>query len=183
MANGYGIDRRNVMWNDFVILGPPDDPAGVKGMDRAAEALRRIARSGEKFISRGDDSGTHTREKQIWSEAGGRPDFAAGAYIEAGQGMGNCLNIADQKLAYVLSDRGTYLSFRGHLDLVILVEGDTSLVNPYGAILVNPDRHRGLNVDGARALLDYLTSTEGQARIGAFRVSGEILFHPHAAGG
>ncbi len=178
VADGFGIDRRDVMWNDFVILGPPDDPAGVGGMAHAGAALRRIAERGASFVSRGDDSGTHTREQQLWTDGGGRPEFAPGGFIDAGQGMGNCLNIADQRLAYVLSDRGTFLAYRGRLDLVVQVEGDPALTNPYGAILVNPARHQGLNVDGARSLLDYLTSPAGQARIAAFRVGEDVLFHP-----
>jgi tungstate transport system substrate-binding protein len=181
ISDGFGVDRRDVMWNDFVILGPPADPAGVKGMASAGTALARIAEQGASFISRDDDSGTHTREQQLWASAGGRPEFAPGAYVEAGQGMGHCLNIADEKRAYVLSDRGTFLAYRGKLDLVVLVEGDPALINPYGAILVNPERHEGLNADGARTLLDYLTSPEGQARIAAFRIGDEVLFHPVSA--
>lgn len=181
VAEGHGIDRRDVMWNDFVIVGPPQDPAGVRGMRDAAQALARIAESGARFVSRGDDSGTHIRELALWHRAQIDPerrDF----YHKAGQGMGPCLTMADQRRAYILTDRGTYLAVKQGKDLAVLVEGDPGLRNPYGAILVNPAKHRHVHSAPARALLDHLTSPAGQARIGAFRVGGEILFHPHAVG-
>jgi tungstate transport system substrate-binding protein len=177
VASGHGIDRRDVMWNDFAIAGPPADPAGIRGLGRAAEALRRIREAEQPFVSRGDNSGTHVRELSLWERAGGAPkgrDF----YLEAGQGMGKCLLIADEKRGYILVDRGTYLAFRRKLDLEILVEGDPLLHNPYGMILVNPKRHPHVNAAGAKRLLDYITSPEGQQRIGAFRASGQLLFHP-----
>ncbi|MCU0727413.1 MAG: substrate-binding domain-containing protein [Planctomycetes bacterium] len=177
VAKGFGIDRRDVMWNDFVIAGPNEDPAGLRGGRDATEALKRIAAAGAGFISRGDDSGTHILERRLWAAAGIVPGWPA--YKEAGQGMGNCLVIADEKRSYVLADRGTFLSFRKRLALAVLVEGDPALRNPYGAILVNPDRHPAVNAAGARKLLDYLTSAEGRARIAAFKVDGETLFHPH----
>lgn len=177
VAAGHGVDRRDVMWNDFVILGPTDDPAGVRGTADAAAALRRIAEARARFVSRGDDSGTHIRERDLWEAAGGRPAWKG--YWETGQGMGASLTVADEKRGYVLSDRGSYLAFGRKVDLEVLVEGDPALRNPYGVIRVNPERHPHVNAEGARKLVDYLTSPEGQARIGAFRKNGKILFHPH----
>jgi len=176
VADGWGIDRRDIMWNDFVIAGPADDPAAIGKATDAADAFRRIAAAKAVFISRGDDSGTHTRERMLWKATGITPDWPA--YKEAGQGMGSCLNIAHEKRAYVLTDRGTFLAFGKRVDLTVLVEGDPALRNPYGAILVNPEKHPHVNVGGARRLLDYLTSAEGQAKIAAFRVDGKVLFHP-----
>jgi tungstate transport system substrate-binding protein len=178
VAEGWGIDRRDVMWNDFVIAGPAADSARVADATDAAEALRRIAAAKAKFISRGDDSGTHTRELELWKTAGIKPAWSE--YKEVGQGMGSCLIVADQTRGYVLADRGTYLALGHRVDLAVLVEGDPGLRNPYGAILVNPDRHPHVNADGARRLLEYLTSPEGQAKIAAFRVDGQVLFHPNA---
>ena len=182
VAAGHGTERRDVMWNDFVLLGPPDDPAGVRGTTDAALALRRIADARRPFVSRGDDSGTHIKERALWARTGGAP---AGAphYLDAGQGMGACLVLADEKRAYVLADRGTFLSYRRRLDLAVLVEGDPALRNPYGAIPVDPARHPGVRAAEARRLLEWLTSREGQARIAAFRVDGNALFHPaHGVG-
>jgi len=176
VRDGYGIDRRSVMWNDFVIAGPAVDPAGVKGMTDASAALKKLAEHGSVFVSRGDDSGTHTRERGLWEKGGGRPEWDG--YREIGQGMGPCLTMADEARGYVLTDRGTFIAFIEKIDLVVLVEGDEALHNPYGAILVNPEKHEGLNVEGARRLLDYLTSEEGQAAIAAFRLRGHTLFHP-----
>jgi tungstate transport system substrate-binding protein len=178
VEEGWGIDRRDVMWNDFVIAGPPVDPAKVGEAADVADALRRIADARAKFISRGDDSGTHTRERNLWKAAGISPEWPG--YKEAGQGMGTCLNIADEMRAYVLTDRGTLLAYGKRIDLSMLVESDLALRNPYGAILVNPAKHPHVNAEGARMLLDYLTSTEGQAKIDSFRVGGEALFHSHA---
>ena len=175
---GHGVERRDVMWNDFVVAGPAADPAGVRGLGDAAAAFRRIAEGGHTFVSRGDDSGTHIREREIWKKTGIEPrgDF----YLDAGQGMGKCLVIADEKRAYVLTDRGTLLAFQKRIDLAVLVEGDAFLRNPYGAILVSA-RHTGVQIDAAKKLLDYLTSAEGQRRIGEFRVDGQVLFHPARA--
>jgi tungstate transport system substrate-binding protein len=175
---GHGIDRRDIMWNDFVVIGPAADPAGVRGLRDVAEAFRRIRAKRARFVSRGDDSGTHTRELAIWEKSGEGPPRGTDFYLEAGQGMGRCLTIASEKEAYVLADRGTYLAYRSRLDLEVLVEGDPFLRNPYGAMIVNPARHPHVNVEAARKLLDYLTSKEGQQRIGAFRVDGQVLFHP-----
>jgi tungstate transport system substrate-binding protein len=176
VAEGHGIERRDLMANDFLIVGPPDDPAGASGAPDAAGALARIAGAKGRFVSRGDRSGTHAREVALWEAAGGRPD--ADGYVEAGQGMGACLTMADEMRAYTLVDRGTWIASRHRLDLVPLVEGDPALANPYGVILVHPDRHPGLEAEGARRLFEYLTGPEGQQRIGSFRVDGEVLFRP-----
>jgi tungstate transport system substrate-binding protein len=178
VEEGWGIDRRDIMWNDFVIAGPPVDPAKVGEATNVSDALKRIAAAKAKFISRGDDSGTHTRERNLWKAAAITPDWPG--YKEAGQGMGTCLNIADELRAYVLTDRGTLLAYGRRIDLVVLVESDLALRNPYGAILVNPAKHPHVNADGARKLLDYLTSPEGRAKIDAFRVAGDALFHAHS---
>jgi tungstate transport system substrate-binding protein len=173
---GHGTDRRDVMHNDFVVLGPAADPAGARGKG-AVEAFRSIAGKGAPFVSRGDKSGTHIREMEIWEKAGGVPK--GDAYLEAGQGMGQCLEMADQKDAYILADRGTWLAFKAKVGLVVLVEGDKLLFNEYGAILPT---HEKADRDVGRKLLDYLTSAEGQKRIGEFRVEGERLFHPVGEG-
>lgn len=178
LAAGHGTERRDVMWNDFVIAGPAGDPAGVRGTADAAAALAKVASAEALFVSRGDESGTHVCEQGLWTRAGGRP--AWGGYLEAGQGMGACLTIADEKQAYVLTDRGTFLAYGRKVALAVLVEGDPALRNPYGAILVAPARNPNGNARGARRLLDYLTSPEGQRRIGAFQVGGQSLFHPHS---
>ncbi len=181
MAAGHGRERRDVMWNDYVLLGPPGDPAQVRGLADAAEAFAKIASSGSLFVSRGDDSGTHIAERALWKRVGGVPGGREW-YREAGQGMGPCLMMADEMRAYLLADRGTYLSFRARLDLDVLVEGDLMLRNPYGVILVDPARHRNVKAAPARMLMDYLTSPEGQRRIAEFRVGGEVLFHPVLGG-
>lgn len=175
---GHGVERRDIMWNDFVVVGPPADPAGVRGLRDVAEAFRRIRASQARFVSRGDDSGTHIRERMLWIETGQGPPRGTDHYLEAGQGMGRCLTIAGEKRAYTLTDRGTYLAYRSRLELEVLVEGDRLLRNPYGAMIVNPARHPHVQAEAARELLDYLTSEEGQRRIGAFRVDGQVLFHP-----
>jgi tungstate transport system substrate-binding protein len=175
---GHGVDRRDIMWNDFIVIGPSADPAGVRGLRDAAEAFRRIRAKRARFVSRGDDSGTHTRELAVWKKAGHEPPRGTDYYLEAGQGMGRCLTIAGEKQAYVLTDRGTFLAYRSRLELKVLVEGDPFLRNPYGAMIVNPERHPHVKIEAARKLMDYLTSKEGQQRIGAFRVDGRALFHP-----
>lgn len=179
IEQGHGLDRRDMMWNDFVILGPPGDPAGLRGGEDAVAAMKRLKEEGARFVSRGDDSGTHIRELDLWERAGGVPAGEA-FYLEAGQGMGNCLTLADEKEAYILSDRGTYLAFASRLDLEILVDGDPALLNPYGVMLVNPRRYPHVQAAAARKLLDYFTSADAQRRIAAFRVAGETLFYPAA---
>ena len=177
VAEGYGIHRRDVMYNDFVILGPKDDPAGIKGTKDTAEALKRVAQEQANFCSRGDDSGTHKKEKQLWKGAGIEP--AGKWYMETGQGMGPTLTVADESGAYVLADRGTYLAFRDKIDLVVCCEGDEKLFNPYGIIQVNPKRHPHVKSDLARSLVQFITSPEGQKIIGGFEINGERLFHPN----
>ena len=174
---GHAVDRRDVMWNDFVIVGPKSDPAQIRGKATAVDAFRQIAAAGAIFVSRGDDSGTHMREQALWKDAGLDPSGLS-SYLSAGQGQGACLLIADEKQGYILTDRGTWLAYAGRLEGDILVAGDPKLRNPYGAMLVNPANHEEIEVTGARALLDYLTSKDGQQRIAEFRKNGEALFHP-----
>ena len=176
VREGCGVGRRSFMYNDFVILGPADDPARIRGEKDAARALLRIAETAGAFISRGDDSGTHKKERAIWKAAGMKP--SGGWYREVGQDMGNALNIADEMRAYTLSDRATYLAYRGRLRLRVIVEGDKRLFNPYGIIAVNPARHPHVKFDLARALIDYVTGREGQRIIGEFKRFGRRLFIP-----
>ena len=180
MEAGYGVDRRLVMHNDFVIVGPSGDPAGIRGTAAAADALGTIAGAGATFVSRGDDSGTHKAELALWKKAALTP---AGAwYVESGQGMGATLQIASEKAGYTLADRATYLAQKDALRLEILVEGDAALLNVYHVISVNPAKWPSVNTAGAGAFADYLTSAEGQALIGSFGVSelGQQLFVPDA---
>lgn len=176
VAEGHGSFRRDVMFNDFVLLGPPDDTAAIHGLTDVGAALARIRAAGALFVSRGDDSGTHIRELALWP--GGAPPRGQPFYLEAGQGMGGCLLLADQKRAYVLADRGTWLSFRARLALKVLVEGDPRLRNHYGVIPVHPSKIPAAAAADGLLLVDWLTSAEGQRRIGDFRVDGQRLFHP-----
>lgn len=181
VAEGWGTARHDVMFNDFVLIGPADDPAGIAGMTDGAAALARIAASAARFVSRGDNSGTHIREMALWGAAGIDPVPASGAwYRELGSGMGATLNAAVEMGAYTLTDRGTWLSFANKRNAVVLVEGDPALFNPYGLIPVNPARHSHVNTAGAAALIDWLTGPEGQAAIAEFRVDGQQLFFPAA---
>jgi tungstate transport system substrate-binding protein len=177
---GFGIERQAVMHNDFVLIGPASDPAGLKGAGTAAEALKRVAAVGEAaraaFVSRGDESGTHKKEKILWKAAHIHPNGAW--YLSVGQGMGAVLQIADDKQAYTLTDRGTYLAYHRKISLPILVQGDPALYNPYHVILVNPARHPEVKVDLARKYAAYLTGPEGQGRIRAYQVDGQVLFYP-----
>lgn len=178
---GYGAYRRDVMFNDFVIVGPRDDPANISGMQDASRALTRIAETGSTFVSRGDDSGTHKAELRLWAETDIDPQSASGGwYKESGSGMGATLNTAAGLGAYTLTDRGTWLSFRNRGDMEILLEGDPPLFNPYGVLLVNPKRHPHIRADDAEKLVTWLTSSTGQAAIAAFRVDGQQLFFPNA---
>lgn len=182
VAEGYGIERRDVMYNDFVIVGPADDPAGIGGADNAAKALAQIAAGRHVFVSRGDDSGTHMRERALWEAAGVETHAASGTwYREAGSGMGATLNVAIGMAAYTLTDRATWIGYRNKADFAILVQGDRRLFNPYGIILVNPARHPHVNAEGGRAFIRWLTGPKGQAAIGSYRVNGVRLFHPAAA--
>lgn len=175
VAQGYGTERRDVMYNDFIIVGPPSDPAGIKG-DTAADALKKIAEGQHVFVSRGDESGTHTAEKALWEKAGITP--AGDWYMSAGQGMGDVLKIASETPGYTLADRATYLNLKDTLALDILVEGDTSLFNQYGVIPVVG----ASNPEGAQAFADWIVSDEGQAVIAEYGVEkfGASLFFPNA---
>ncbi|MBU4301599.1 MAG: extracellular solute-binding protein, partial [Actinobacteria bacterium] len=181
--DGYGLERVEVMYNDFVIVGPEADPAGIKGEKSATGALGKIAETGSTFVSRGDDSGTNKKEKKIWAEAGVDP---AGQpwYVETGQEMGNTLTVTNEKQGYTLSDRATRLSKKDTLQLVIVVEGDKSLFNQYSVIVVNPEKHPNLdlNVNGAGDFVEFLTSEEGQELIGSYEKYDTVLFHPDAKG-
>ena len=181
VADGFGVNRRDVMHNDFVIIGPGDDPAGIKGMKDVAEALGMLAESGGTFVSRGDDSGTHKKEKSLWKAAGIEP--SGEWYMSAGQGMGAVLNIANEKRAYTMTDRGTFIAYRGKIDLPVIVEGDKRLFNPYGVIAVNPKKHSHVKYNEVMKFIEWLTSEEGQKLIGGFKKDGEILFYPDAVPG
>ena len=182
VAQGYGIERVYFMYNDFVILGPPSDPAGVQQARSAVEAMQRIASVESVFISRGDNSGTHVKELALWSAAGITTTVDGQSrgtwYREVGQGMGAVINLANDQQAYTLADRGTYLSYVGAIDLAVIFQGDPVLFNPYGIIAVDPARHPHVKVDLAQALIDHVTSPEGQALITGFLVNGEQLFFP-----
>ncbi len=176
IANGFGVKRHPVMHNDFVILGDPDDPANLGKQTTAEQALSEIAGQKMTFVSRGDDSGTHTKEMNLWKLAGIEP--SGDWYLSTGQGMGKSLAIADDKLAYVLSDRGTYLAMSDKLDLTILLAGDPALFNPYHIIAVSPQKHADINIDLATSYIAFLTGKQGQNIIRNFKVKGEQLFHP-----
>jgi tungstate transport system substrate-binding protein len=175
-AEGFGVKRYPVMYNDFVIVGPKSDPAGAKGND-VAVALKKIAAAGAKFASRADKSGTHAAELRYWKTAGIEPKGSW--YLETGSGMGPTLNTAAGVNAYALADRGTWLSFKNRGDLVILVEGDTKLFNQYGVMLVNPAKHPHVKKDLGQKFIDWLVSPAGQAAIAAYRIEGEQLFFPN----
>lgn len=181
VAEGYGEKRYGVMYNDFVIVGPRNDPAGIAGTGSATDALKRIAGSKSIFISRGDDSGTHKKERKLWEKAGIRP--AGRWYREAGQGMGKVLQIAGEVDGYTLTDRGTWLAYKAKSPLRIGFQGDPALFNPYGIIAVNPARHSGINHAAAQALIKWMISPEGQRRIGEFRIGDSTLFTPSADAG
>ncbi|MGR3542207.1 MAG: substrate-binding domain-containing protein [Hasllibacter sp.] len=183
VAAGHGVARHDVMFNDFVVVGPADDPAGIAGMTQAPPALAAIAAARAPFASRGDDSGTHRAEMRLWAMAGIDPVPASGTwYRELGQGMGAVLNAAVAMDAYALTDRATWAAFgnkRGH---AVLLEGDPPLFNPYGVIQVDPARRPGGDAAGAAALVDWLTGPRGQAAIAAFAVDGQPVFFPNADG-
>jgi tungstate transport system substrate-binding protein len=179
VAEGYGVNRQDVMYNDFVIIGPEGDPAGIQGMTDAAAALAQIAETQATFASRGDESGTHSKEKAIWEKAGIEP--GGDWYLSLGQGMGATLTVANEKGAYTLTDRGTYLSREEGLGLPILVERDTMLFNPYGVIAVNPEKHFHVQYELAMQFIEWLTSVDTQEKIGGFKhSSGEVLFDPNS---
>ena len=181
VAAGFGVDRRDVMYNDFVLVGPPADPAGIRGMTDIAGALAKLSNTQQAtFVSRGDDSGTHKKELELWVAAGIKPESRPGGfrYLSAGQGMGAVLTMAGSLQAYTLTDRGTYAAYHSHTALDILVSGVPVLFNPYGIIAVNPKRYPGSNYAGAMKLIDWITSQEGQQTIAAFKVNGKQLFFP-----
>lgn len=180
VADGEGVNRRDVMYNDFVLLGPAKDPAGIAGTRDPAGAFAAIARAGAPFVSRGDDSGTHKKEKELWKAAGISP--AGARYMESGQGMGATLMMADEKGAYCLVDRATAVAFGKKVSLTTLCQGDRRLFNPYGIIAASPAKHPAVNYRGAMALIAWVTSPEGQKMIGGFKKDGVVLFHPSAYG-
>jgi len=182
MAEGQGVKRFDVMYNDFVIVGPKSDPAHIDGERDVVDALRKIAAAKAPFISRGDHSGTHEAELRLWKEAG--VDITAGRgqwYREIGQGMGPALNMASSSNAYLLSDRGTWLAFKNRGDLAILTEGDKRLFNQYGVMLVNPAKHPSVKARDGQAFIDWLISPKGQETIADYKVGGEQLFFPNAS--
>src|SRR6478752_3190300 len=177
MSEGQGVKRFDVMYNDFIIVGPKSDPAKIAGGKDVVDALRKIAAAKAPFISRGDKSGTHAAELRLWKEAG--VDVGAGKdswYCEIGQGMGPALNMASTANAYLLSDRGTWLSFKNRGDLAVLTEGDKRLFNQYGVMLVNPEKHPAVKAKEGQAFIDWLISPKGQETIAAYKVGGEQLF-------
>ena len=205
VQDGYGTKRYAVMHNDFVILGPPKDPAAIKGITKAAEALKQIAAAKAAFVSRGDDSGTHTKEQALWEASGlplekkvqtivkkGKkkevtfmhPQGLGKWYLSIGQGMGKALTFADEKQAYILADRGTYIKYKfGRdvpIDLVVLCEGDSALANPYGVIPINPKKHPHVQYDLSRTFAEWLVSANGQTVIDNYRLLDKQLFYPDA---
>lgn len=184
VAQGFGVARREVMYNDYVLLGPQTDPAGVQGMKDAVAALARIAATQAPFVSRGDDSGTHKLELSLWEAAGVDVKQSSGSwYREAGSGMGATLNTASGLGGYTISDRGTWISFKNKGTLTLLVEGDPRLFNQYGVILVNPAKHAHVKAKDGQAFIDWLTSEQGQKAIADFRIEGQQLFFPNAKKG
>jgi tungstate transport system substrate-binding protein len=178
VAAGYGVDRRDVMYNDFIIVGPASDPAGIKGSHDVLASMKKIVATKSTFISRGDNSGTDMMEKKYWKEINVQPQGAA--YVSAGLGMGQVLTMAGEKGAYTLTDRATYGAYRNKIGLEIMVQGDKKMFNPYGIIAVNPANHKGVNYKGAEKLINWITSDEGQKKIASFKVDGEQLFFPSA---
>jgi tungstate transport system substrate-binding protein len=182
LSEGFGVKRYPVMYNDFILIGPKGDPAGIKGSKDIVAALGAIKAKGADFISRGDKSGTHQAELNLWKVAG--IDIAKDKgpwYKEIGQGMGAALNTASASNAYVLADRGTWLSFKNRGDLVVAVEGDKRLFNQYGVMLVNPEKHPSVKKDLGQQLIDWLVSAEGQKAIAEYNINGEQLFYPNAS--
>jgi tungstate transport system substrate-binding protein len=177
VAEGYGVERVYFMYNDFVVLGPPADPAGIAGATSVSEAFGRIRDAEVPFISRGDNSGTHVKELSIWSDLLGASSAPDGPwYREVGQGMGAVITLANEQEAYTLADRGTYLSYAGEIESTVLYEGDEMLFNPYGIIAVNPERHPAVESELAEALVAFVTSSEGRALINGYQVAGQQLF-------
>ena len=183
VTDGYATRRYDVMYNDFVLVGPGSDPAGIAGTKDAAAAFGRIAKTQTPFASRGDNSGTHKAELGIWKAAGIDVKQASGTwYRELGSGMGSTLNTAAGMDAYTLADRGTWLSFKNRRNLKVVVEGDPRLFNPYGVMLVNPAKHPSVKAKEGQAFIDWLVSPAGQRAIGEYKINGEQLFYPNAKG-
>ena len=181
VAEGWGVKRYPVMYNDFIIVGPAADPARIAGMKQAPDALKKIATAQSLFASRADDSGTHKAELELWQQAGVNPKASSGSwYLETGSGMGATLNTAVGKQAYALTDRGTWLAFANKDDFKVLVEGDDKLFNQYGVILVNPAKHPNVKAKEGQAFIDWLTGPEGQAAIADYKIDGQQLFFPNA---
>jgi tungstate transport system substrate-binding protein len=184
IANGFGVKRYPVMYNDFVLIGPKDDPAGVRGAKEITAALKAVKDKAAPFVSRGDKSGTHTAELNLWKAAGVDISKDKGAwYKEIGQGMGAALNTAASMNGYVLADRGTWISFKNRGDLDLLVEGDRRLFNQYGIILVNPDKHPHAKAGLGQIFIDWVISPEGQQAIADYKIDGKQLFFPNATSG
>ncbi|MDH5558790.1 MAG: extracellular solute-binding protein [Alphaproteobacteria bacterium] len=184
VAGGYGVKRSDLMYNDFVIVGPAADPAGVGGMKDAVAALQKLAAARIPFASRGDDSGTHKKELSLWREAGVDVAAASGGwYRETGSGMGATLNAGVGMGAYVLTDRATWIAFRNKGDFKLLVEGGKGLFNQYGIILVNPAKHKNVKAEWGQAFIDWMLGDEGQSAIGSYQVDGQQLFFPNAQPG
>jgi tungstate transport system substrate-binding protein len=181
IGEGHGVNRRQIAWNDFIVVGPGSDPAHVKGGRDAVAAFTAIAKAGAAFVSRGDRSGTNALELRLWKEAGIDPKSGSGWYREIGGGMGQALNAAAATPAYTLSDRGTWISFKNKGPLGVVIEGAPKLLNRYDVIELNPAKHAGAKLDAAHRLAEWLVSPDGQEAIGAFQVGGEQLFHPSAA--
>ena len=181
VADGWGLKRFPVMYNDFVIVGPAADPARIAGMRRAPEALKKIAEAQSPFASRADNSGTNKAELKLWQQSGVDPKKSSGSwYLETGSGMGATLNIAVGKQAYALTDRGTWLAFANKSDFKVLVEGDDELFNQYGVMLVNPAKHPNVKAKDGQVFIDWLTGSEGQAAIADYKINGQQLFFPNA---
>ncbi|HZP09731.1 substrate-binding domain-containing protein [Methyloceanibacter sp.] len=181
VADGWGVKRYDVMYNDFIIVGPAADPAKIAGLKDAAQAFKQIAAAKAPFASRADDSGTNKAEIKLWQAAGVDAKAASGSwYLETGSGMGATLNFAVGKEAYTLTDRGTWLSFANKSDFKVLVEGDPKLFNQYGVILVNPAKHPNVKVKEGQAFIDWLIGPEGQAAIASYKIDGQQLFFPNA---
>jgi tungstate transport system substrate-binding protein len=176
VAKGFGVNRRDVMYNDFILVGPKSDPAQVRGIKDVLAAMKQIKTSGAAFVSRGDDSGTNKMELGYWKAAGIDPKGLA--YFAIGQGMGQTLTVASEKSGYTLTDRATYATYKDRTGLEVLVEGDAKMFNPYGVIAVNPKRYPGVNYTGAMDFIEWITSEEGQREIAAFKPTGAQLFFP-----
>lgn len=181
VADGYGVERFDVMYNDFVVVGPTSDPAGIGGLSDVTVAFPKIVSEQAIFASRGDDSGTNKKELELWTASGIDAKAASGSwYRETGSGMGATLNTASAMSAYTMTDRGTWLKFKNKRDLTVLVEGDKRLFNPYGVVLVNPIKHSHIKKDDGQAFIDWIIGTEGQAAIASYAINGQQLFFPNA---